>query len=312
MAMAMIGFGNYFVNNKLDLLIVLGDRYETLAVCIAAMNAEIPIAHIHGGEATEGLIDEAIRHSITKMSQLHFASTEVYRKRIIQMGEQPDRVFNVGALAVENIKNTEFDSKEDLGKDIGIDLFGEYVVVTFHPITLEKNSGVEQIYQLMDAMDAFPNLKYIITKANADAGGRYINGCIDEYAKKRDNVVAVTSLGVKRYLSAVKESCIVLGNSSSGITEAPCLHVPTVNIGDRQKGRLMPDSVICCEPKSEAIIEAMKKAFDVDFREKVKTMTNPFGNGDTSEKITQIIKTTFEKYGEIGIMKDFYDIEVNE
>ena len=164
----------------------------------------------------------------------------------------------------------------------------------------------------MDAMDAFPDLKYIITKANADAGGRYINGRIDEYAAKRDNVVAVTSLGVKRYLSAVKESCIVLGNSSSGITEAPCLHVPTVNIGDRQKGRLMPDSVICCEPKREAIIDAMKKAVSVDFREKVKTMTNPFGNGDTSDKITEIIRTTFDKYGEIGIVKDFYDIEVNE
>ena len=312
MAMAMTGFGKYFVNNKLDLLIVLGDRYETLAVCMAAMNAEIPIAHIHGGEATEGLIDEAIRHSITKMSQLHFASTEVYRNRIIQMGEQPDRVFNVGALAVENTKNTEFVSREDLGKDLGIDLSGDYAVVTFHPVTLEENSGVEQFDQLMDAMDAFPDLKYIITKANADAGGRYINGRIDEYAAKRDNVVAVTSLGVKRYLSAVKESCIVLGNSSSGITEAPCLHVPTVNIGDRQKGRLMPDSVICCEPKREAIIDAMKKAVSVDFREKVKTMTNPFGNGDTSEKITEIIRTTFDKYGEIGIVKDFYDIEVNE
>ena len=211
------------------------------------------------------------------------------------MGEQPDRVFNVGALAVENTRNTEFISKADLGKNLGIDLSGDYAVVTFHPVTLEENSGVEQFDQLMDAMDAFPNLKYIITKANADAGGRYINARIDEYAEKRDNVVAVTSLGVKRYLSAVKESCIVLGNSSSGITEAPCLHVPTVNIGDRQKGRLMPDSVICCEPRSEAIIEAMKKAVSVDFREKVKTMTNPFGNGDTSERITEIIRATFDK-----------------
>ncbi|WP_026499376.1 UDP-N-acetylglucosamine 2-epimerase [Butyrivibrio sp. WCD2001] len=311
MAMAMTGFGDYFANNRLDLLIVLGDRYETMAVCMAAMVAEIPIAHIHGGEATEGLIDEAIRHSITKMSQLHFASTDIYRNRIIQMGEQPDRVFNVGALAVENTKNTEFISREDLGKDLGIDLSGDYAVVTFHPVTLEENSGVEQFDKLMEAMDAFPDMKYIITKANADAGGRYINSRIDEYAEKRDNVVAVTSLGVKRYLSAVKGCCIVLGNSSSGITEAPCLHVPTVNIGDRQKGRLMPDSVICCEPESEAIIDAMKKAVSDDFREKVKAMTNPFGDGNTSEKITEIIRSIFEKDGNIGIVKNFYDIEVN-
>lgn len=223
MAMALTGFGNYFADNKLDLLIVLGDRYETLAVCIAAMNAEIPIAHIHGGEITEGQIDEAIRHSITKMSQLHFASTEVYRNRIIQMGEQPDRVFNVGALAVENTENTDFVSIDDLGKDLGIDLTGDYALVTFHPVTLAENSGVEQFDQLMDAMDAFPNMAFIITKANADAGGRYINSRIDEYAEKRSNVVAVTSLGVRRYLSAVKGSCLVLGNSSSGITEAPCL-----------------------------------------------------------------------------------------
>ena len=311
MAMAMIGFGNYFSDNKLDLLIVLGDRYETLAVCIAAMNAEIPIAHIHGGEATEGMIDEAIRHSITKMSQLHFASTDIYKNRIIQMGEQPDRVFNVGALAVENTKNTEFVSREALGKDLGIDLTGDYAVVTFHPVTLEENSGVEQFDQLIDAMDAFPNMKFIITKANADAGGRYINHRIDEYAKKRKNVVAVTSLGVKRYLSAVKESCVVLGNSSSGITEAPCLRVPTVNIGDRQKGRIMPDSVICCEPKSEAIIKAVKQAVSDDFRKKVKLMTNPFGTGDTSERITEIIRSAFDNYGNIGVVKNFYDIEVN-
>lgn len=312
MAMAMTGFGKYFENNKLDLLIILGDRYETMAVCIAAMNAEIPIAHIHGGEATEGLIDEALRHSITKMSQLHFVSTEVYKNRVIQMGEQPKSVFNVGALAVENTKNTKFVSREALGKDLGIDLTGNYAVVTFHPVTLAENSGVEQFDQLMDAMDTFQDMTFIITKANADAGGRYINSQIDEYAETRENVIAVASLGVKRYLSAVKGSCVVVGNSSSGIIEAPCLHIPTVNIGDRQKGRLMPDSVLCCEPEKNAIIEAIKKATSDDFREKVKVMTNPFGDGNTSEKITSIIRSTFDKYGDIGVVKDFYDIEVNE
>ena len=312
MAMALTGFGKYFEKNKLDLLIVLGDRYETMAVCIAAMNAEIPIAHIHGGEATEGLIDEAIRHSITKMSHLHFVSTEVYRNRVIQMGEQPERVFNVGAMAVENTKNIDFISREDLGKELGIDLTGDYAVVTFHPVTLEENSGVEHFDQLLEAMDEFSNMIFIVTKANADAGGRHINHSIDEYAKKHDNVVAVTSLGVRRYLSAVKECAVVIGNSSSGITEAPCLHVPTVNIGDRQKGRLMPDSVLCCEPEKKAIVETIKKAISEDFSKKVQTMSNPFGNGDTSERITEIIRTTFEEFGKIGVIKEFYDIEVNK
>lgn len=310
MAMAMIGFGKYFEKNKLDLLIVLGDRYETMAVCVAAMNAEIPIAHIHGGEATEGLIDEAIRHSITKMSQLHFVSTEVYRNRVIQMGEQPGRVFNVGALAVENTKNTDFISKEDLEKDLGIELTKKYGVVTFHPVTLEENSGVEQFEQLIAALDELKEMSFIITKANADAGGRRINQGIDEYAKLHHNVTAVTSLGVRRYLSAVKECAVVIGNSSSGITEAPCLHVPTVNIGDRQKGRLMPESVLCCEPEKEAIVSAVSKAISDEFRQEVLTMTNPFGNGDTSEQIVKILQKVFEEEGNIGVVKDFYNIEV--
>lgn len=311
MAMALIGFGKYFACNKLDLLIVLGDRYETMAVCMAAMNAEIPIAHIHGGETTEGLIDEAIRHSITKMSLLHFTCTEKYRNRVIQMGEQPERVYNVGALAVENIKNIEYVSRKELSENLGIDLSGGYIVVTFHPVTLEENSGVEQFEQLLAAIDVFPNVTFIITKANADAGGRYINRRIDEYAKNRDNIVAVTSLGVKRYLSAVKECNVVLGNSSSGIIEAPCLHVPTVNVGDRQKGRFMPESIICCEPRKDAIIEAINKAVSTEFYEKVRNMPDYFGNGDTSEKIVSIIRSKFEEGG-MDIVKAFYDIEVVE
>ncbi|MEY8422989.1 UDP-N-acetylglucosamine 2-epimerase [Lachnospiraceae bacterium 38-14] len=310
MAMAMTGFAQYFSSNRLDLLIVLGDRYETMAVCIAAMNAGIPIAHIHGGEATEGLIDEAIRHSITKMSQIHFASTQVYSKRIIQMGEQPDRVFHVGALAVENIKNNDFVSKETLGEELGISLDGKYGVVTFHPVTLEESSGMEQFEQLLYALEKFPDMSFIITKANADAGGRKINKRIDEYAEKHSNIAAVTSLGARRYLSAVKESAAVIGNSSSGIIEAPCLQVPTVNIGDRQKGRLMPESVLCCEPESFAIEETIQKAVSDDFHRKVQSMKNPFGNGETSEKIVHILKSVFVREGRIGIVKKFYDIGV--
>lgn len=310
MALALRKFGNYFDKNKLDLLVVLGDRYETMAVCVAAMNARIPIAHIHGGELTEGLIDEAIRHSITKMSQVHFVSTEIYRNRVIQMGEQPDKVFNVGALAVENTRSMNFISREELGRELDIDLTGKYAVVTFHPITLDENSGVWQFEQLTDALNEFSDMSFIITKANADAGGRRINSSIDEYVMSHKNIIAVTSLGVRRYLSAVKECAVVIGNSSSGITEAPCLHIPTVNIGDRQKGRLMPDSVICCEANKESIVSAINKAVSEDFNKKVWNMTNPFGSGETSKKITEILKIMFEQEGSIGIIKNFYDIGV--
>ena len=309
MALALTGFGRYFESNKLDLLIVLGDRYETLAVCIAAMNAEIPIAHLHGGEATEGLIDEAIRHSITKMSHLHFVSTAVYRKRVIQKGEQPNHVFNVGALAVENIKNIGFVPREVLGKHLGIDLTKDYCIVTFHPVTLEVNSGVEQFDELLNAMDEFPDMVYIITKANADAGGRIINTKIDKYAATRDNVIAVSSLGVKNYLSAVKECKIVLGNSSSGIIEAPCLHVPTVNIGDRQKGRLMPDSILCCKPNKEDIVQTMTRAMSDEFMDTIKNMSNPYGEGNTSERISETIRVFFETFGKIDIVKTFFNME---
>lgn len=312
MAIAITEFGKYFDENKLDLLIVLGDRYETMAVCVAAMSAEIPIAHIHGGEATEGLIDEAIRHSITKMSQLHFVSTEIYRNRVIQMGERPEKVFHVGALAVENTRNTDFVSKDVLGSELGIELDGKYGVVTFHPVTLEENSGVEQFEQLLAALDEFPKMPFIITKANADAGGRRINKRIDQYAASRENVVAVTSLGVRRYLSAVKECAVVIGNSSSGITEVPCLHVPTVNIGDRQKGRIMPESVLCCEAKKNEIVSAINKAISDAFYREVQRMENPFGDGHTSEEIVSRLRDLFEAEGRIEIVKDFYDVEVED
>ena len=311
MAKAMTGFADYFEKNRLDLLIVLGDRYETLAVCIAAMNADIPIAHIHGGETTEGAIDEAIRHSITKMSQLHFTATDVYRKRVIQLGEAPDRVFNVGALGADNIKHMEFVPRDELLRQVQGDkhLPGKsYAVVTYHPVTLDDNSGVDQLDELLKALDEFKDMSFIITKANADAGGRQINARLDEYASSKDNVIVVTSLGAKRYLSAVKEAAVVIGNSSSGIIEAPCLHVPTVNIGDRQRGRLMPDSVISCEPDCESIVKAISTAISDDFRQKVKTMDNPYGDGETSDKITWILKEVFEKNDKIDIKKKFYDI----
>ena len=311
MAMALEGFGEYFNDNKLDLLIVLGDRYETLAVCIAAMNAEIPIAHIHGGELTEGSIDDAIRHSITKMSQLHFTCTEVYRQRVIQLGEHPERVYNVGALAVENILNNDYMSKEELEESLDFKLKDSFGVVTYHPVTLDEESGVKQLEELLLALETFEDMSFIITKANADAGGRRINKRIDEFVSSHDNVVAVTSLGVRRYLSAVKECDVVIGNSSSGIIEAPILKTPTVNVGNRQRGRFMPSSVISCETNQQCIVMAIKKAISSKFDKLSGEISNPFGVGMTSLNIVHIIKDVLTSDKNLELNKKFYDISSN-
>lgn len=308
MAMALQGFSRYFDENPQDLVILLGDRYETLAVAICAMNEKIAIAHIHGGETTEGLIDEAIRHSITKMSYLHFTSTEIYRKRVIQLGESPDRVFNVGALGVENILHMNFMTKTELEGELAFSLKESYGVVTFHPVTLENFDVAMQLQELTKALDAFPEMSFIITKANADAGGRRINQMIDEYADMRENVLAVSSLGVKRYLSAVKHSAIVIGNSSSGVIEVPSLRVPTVNIGDRQRGRLMSESVLNCQTKANEIIITMKKAMSTDFQNKIQNMPLLYGKGDTSERIVAILKKIFRNNEGIDLKKSFYDL----
>lgn len=307
-AQAIEGFSRYFDENPQDLIIVLGDRYEMLAVAICAMNARIPIAHIHGGETTEGAIDEAIRHSITKMSYLHFTSTEEYRKRVIQLGENPERVFNVGALGTENILQMEYMKKSELEASLDFGLQERYGVVTFHPVTLEKTDVKIQFQELIKALDAFPEMSFIITKANADDGGRMINQMIDEYVKRRENMLAVYSLGAKRYLSAVKHSDLVIGNSSSGIIEVPNLHVPTVNIGDRQRGRLMAESVINCSTDADEIIRAMRKAMSSEFRKIIQDMPLLYGEGNTSKQIVEVIKKYLIKDGVINIKKSFYDL----
>lgn len=311
MAQAMISFGHFFDENKQDLLIVLGDRYETMAVCIAAMNAQIPIAHIHGGEVTEGAIDDAIRHSITKMSYLHFTSTELYRRRVIQLGEHPDRVFCVGALGVENILSQKLFAKSELEESIQFELGEKYCLVTFHPVTLEEGSGIRQVEELLQAMDEMTEYHYLITKANADAGGREINKCLEEFAAVRKEKVYLTeSLGMVRYLSAMKYCSMVLGNSSSGILEAPAMRVPTVNIGDRQRGRIHADSIINCEPCCSSIKEAMRRAEEPEFRERVRKQVQPFGDGDTSRRIAGRIKEYLFKEDGKGadLKKNFYDI----
>lgn len=311
MADALVSFGHFFAENRQDLLVVLGDRYETMAVCIAAMNEQIPIAHIHGGEVTEGAIDDAIRHSITKMSYLHFTSTEVYRRRVIQLGEHPDRVFCVGALGIENILKQKLLTRAELEESIGFHLGEKYCLVTFHPITLEEGSGISQVEELLQAMDAASAYHYLITKANADAGGRMINERLEQYAQEhKENTLLIDSLGMIRYLSAMKYCAMVIGNSSSGILEAPAMGVPTINIGNRQRGRIQAASIINCTPDRREIQEAMCRAESKEFREAIERQKLPYGDGNTSELITNRIREYLLGEGgkQIDLRKKFYDI----
>lgn len=310
MGLAMISFSEVFERIKPDILVILGDRYEIFAVASAAMIAKIPIAHLHGGEATEGLIDEAIRHSITKMSYLHLTSTEEYRNRVIQLGENPNRVFNVGAIGVENIKNLNFIEEDILGKEIGINFSKEVVLLTFHPTTLENNSAEEQFKNILNSLDKFNHIKIIFTKANSDTEGRIINKLIDKYVLDNPKkCVAYTSMGQLRYLSAMKYCSVVVGNSSSGIIEAPIFKKPTINIGDRQKGRIQTDSIINCNPIDEEITSAIKKALSKEFNDKLKNLKTPYGDGIVSERIIEILKDYLLNH-KISIKKKFYDIDV--
>ncbi|WP_129597531.1 UDP-N-acetylglucosamine 2-epimerase [Anaerophilus nitritogenes] len=309
MGLAMISFADYFERLKPDLLIVLGDRYETLAVAVAAMNQRIPIAHLYGGEKTEGAVDESIRHAITKLSYLHFTSTEEYRKRVIQLGENPERVFFVGAIGIENILNEKLLSKLELEESINDKLDKPYVMVTFHPVTLEDHKSEEQIKELLDACQMYKDIKFIFTKANADANGRIINQMIDEYSKENDHITAFTSLGMTRYLSALKHCIFVIGNSSSGLIEAPSFQIPTINIGDRQKGRIQGESIINCEPKKDDIQKAIEMALTNTFREKAKNAANPYGDGNTSANIVEVIMD-YLLNNKVNLKKNFYDCEV--
>lgn len=306
MGLALISFSEYFNEEKPDALIVLGDRYETLAVCIAALNERIPIIHLHGGEATEGVIDEAIRNAITKLSYLHFTSTEEYRKRVIQMGEEPERVFNVGAMGVENALNTNTMTKDELAASLGCKL-DAYAVLTFHPVTLEDHTAKSQIEALMDAVSKYLDIKFICTKANADMDGRIVNKCIEEYSIKYDHIKLFDSLGMRRYMSALKYAKFVVGNSSSGIIEVPSFHIPTINIGDRQKGRIQAETVINCKPKKESILRAIDMALSDDFNNYIKNIKNPYGDGITSDKIVATI-IEFLKKNKMKVKKRFYDL----
>lgn len=303
----VIGFAEYFDKNQPDMVVVLGDRFEIFAAAIAAAVACIPIAHLYGGETTEGAVDEFFRHSITKMSYLHFTSTEQYRQRVINMGEAPDRVFNVGATGVENILSMPLMTKDELTQSIGFDLNSPYALVTFHPVTLEKNTATKHIEDLLSALDETNGLNYIFTKANADANGRAINKKIDAYCEEKGNAIAFTSMGVLRYLSAMKYCEMVIGNSSSGIMETPSFKKPTINIGDRQKGRICAKSVISCEPEKHVIINSIDKARSQQFLQEIANQITPYGDGETSEKIVAVIKDFLDN-DKINHKKSFYDV----
>ena len=292
MGSGMIGFADALNELKPDLLVVLGDRFEIFSAVSAALVARIPVAHIHGGELTEGNFDDALRHSITKMSHLHFVAAEEYRNRVIQLGEFPDRVFNVGGLGVDNIARTKLKSKDELETELQFKFQEQNLLVTFHPVTLEPDSGVDQLTELLDALDSFPDIGLIFTLPNADTGGQLMTGLIEEYTNSRANAVSYASLGAVRYLSTM--ACVegIIGNSSSGLLEAPSFMVGTVNIGDRQRGRLQAQSVISCKPNKREIQFAITKLLSGDFRNKLQNTVSPYGGPGARKNILECLKMT--------------------
>lgn len=292
LGLGVIGFADAFHQLEPDIVVLLGDRFEILAAAQAAMIARIPIAHIHGGEATEGLIDEAIRHAVTKMAHLHFATAEPYRHRIIQLGEQPGRVFNVGAPGVDNILHASLPAAADVLAELSLDGSAPLFLVTYHPVTLDGRSPGVAVAELTAALDRFPNANIVLTKANADTDGRIINRMLEEYAQARpERVRAVTSLGYARYLGLMHQAAAVIGNSSSGLLEAPSLGVPTVNIGDRQRGRLRAPSVIDCAENATAIVAAIERANSAEWKAIAARRETPFGRGGTAAAIAEVLAT---------------------
>lgn len=307
MGLGLIGFADEFNRLKPDLILILGDRYEIMCAAIAATIARTPIAHLHGGEATEGCIDEAIRHSITKMSHLHFVAAEEYSRRVIQLGEHTNRVFCVGGTGVDNIHKLDLLSKQELENSLDFELGGKSILVTFHPVTLESNTSGDQMRELLASLSEFTDHKIIFTMPNADTDGREILKLIESFCLDNHNCRAYTSLGQLRYLSCLKYVDVVVGNSSSGLLEVPSFKIPTVNIGDRQKGRLKAGCVIDCSPIKNQIISAIKRAVSLDFKESCKVIKNPYGEGGASQKIIQTIESIAL---EDIIKKSFYDIKL--
>lgn len=290
---------------KPGVVVLLGDRFETFAAATAAYTLKVPVAHLHGGEVTAGVFDEAFRHAVTKMSALHFTSTAEYRRRVIQLGESPAAVFNVGAIGLDNIRSIDYMGREELGASLGADLAGDLACVTFHPAMFEKARPAAQLAELFRALDRFPALRPVFTLPNADSGAAEIIKAIKAYVgKKKGRALAYASLGVRRYLSLVKLSKVVIGNSSSGIIEAPSLRVPTVNIGSRQEGRARGASVIDCAAAAVEIERAIKKALSPAFAKNLRK-PNPYGDGRTAPRIAALL---LRKAAGLGVKKSFCDL----
>ena len=310
MGLGTISAAESFARLEPDVLVLLGDRFEALAVAQAAMCARIPIAHIHGGEITEGLIDEAVRHSLTKMSHLHFTATEPYRQRVIQLGEKPQSVFNFGAPGIDSIVKLSLAERQKLDEQLKFDLEGApYFLVTYHPVTLEADGAVEAMQNMLSALDDYPDHKLLMTYPNADTNGHLLIELLEEYKKgAADRVLLSRSLGQFRYLSAMKHCAAVIGNSSSGLIEVPTFNKPTVNIGNRQGGRLAGETVICCGESYEDIKAAIAEALSESFTQKCQQAKNPYGEGNASQQIVDVLKT--HELDNI-VVKSFYDIETD-
>lgn len=305
MGLGVLGFADALDRLSPDALVILGDRFEALAVAQTAMIMRIPILHLHGGEITEGAYDDAIRHAITKLSYLHGTSTEEYRQRVIQLGESPERVKNIGAIGLDHLLRSDFMSVDEIAESLDFELSKPYFLVTYHPVTLGEEPPEESFLALTEALDEFKDHKVIITYPNADDGGRKIIPLLEAYARgNADRVLAIPSLGQKRYLSTVKHATAVIGNSSSGIIEVPAFDVPTIDIGVRQKGRLAAKSVLNCSADKESIIEAIKTAVSRCYKSANEKIHNPYGSGNASAQAIKMLKNLdFEP------TKSFYDIK---
>ncbi|MBQ9509441.1 MAG: UDP-N-acetylglucosamine 2-epimerase (hydrolyzing) [Bacteroidales bacterium] len=308
MAKALAGFADAYDELKPDMVVVLGDRYEILAATTAALIERIPIAHLYGGEITEGAYDDAIRHSVTKMSHLHFTSCEEYRHRVIQLGEQPDHVFNVGSIGVENIKMLPLMSKDEIEKEIGFAIDDHTILVTYHPVTLGNRTAKEDIDDFIAALDEKKNLRIIFTMPNSDTGGQAIVEAINAFVdKNHQRAKAFKSLGVLRYLSVMQQVAAVVGNSSSGLVEVPSFGIPTLNIGDRQKGRMAADSVYNCETDKQSVLKGLDIVLSEEFRQKAAAIHNPYDKEGTAQAMFNVIRTyPLDSLNQ----KHFYDIKL--
>ncbi|RXJ72805.1 UDP-N-acetylglucosamine 2-epimerase (hydrolyzing) [Veronia nyctiphanis] len=303
--LGMIGFADALARMQPDVLVILGDRFEALAAAQTAYVMQIPVVHLHGGEITEGANDEAFRHAISKFSYLHGTSTEAHRERVIQLGESPERVKNVGAMGLDHLERSSFMTRKALSESLNFDLNDPYFIATYHPVTLATEDPEETFTALLDALEQYPQYKVILTYPNADEGGRKVIPLLEAFAAKhQDRIYAIPSLGVQRYLSAVKHADAVIGNSSSGIIEVPSFSVPTVNIGSRQQGRTAANSVFHCTPDKASILQAIEEAANWFRQHQGMPADNPYGKGNASQQVIQMIKSM--SYNPV---KTFYDVK---